>query len=216
MRINAAEATLVARAAGAAVLLAAPRMQKPGEMEAVEKLLRLGADGLLVRNLAAAALCAERGAPFVADFSLHAANELTVDWLRRLGACRATVAYDCSPEQIFALCTAVSAQCLEVVVRQHMPMFHTQHCVFCATLSSGRDRSDCGRPCRRGDARLQDWLGVEHPLRADALCRITVFDGRVRSALELVPRLLALGVRSFRVELLDEGADEIARLLPKL
>ena len=95
-------------------------------------------------------------------------------------------------------------------------MFHTQHCVFCATLSAGRDRSDCGRPCRRGDVRLRDRLGVDHPLRADALCRITVFDGRVRSALELVPRLLALGVRNFRIELLDEGAGAIAGLLPKL
>ena len=106
--------------------------------------------------------------PFVADFSLHAANELTVDWLRRLGAARVTVAYDCSPEQILALCNAVPPESLEVVVRQHIPMFHTQHCVFCATLSAGRDRSDCGRPCRRGDTRLRNRLGVEHPLRADA------------------------------------------------
>jgi len=95
-----------------------------------------------------------------------------------------------------------------------MPMFHTQHCVFCATLSAGRDRSDCGRPCRRGDARLRDRLGVDHPLRADALCRITVFDGRARSAMEQVRRLLALGVQNFRIELLDEAGDEIARLLP--
>ncbi len=211
-----AEAIGQARTAGAAVLLAAPRMQKPGEMEAIESLLSLGADGLLVRNLAAAALCGERGVPFVADFSLHAANELSVDWLRRLGARRVTVAYDCSPEQILALCAAVPPEWLEVVVRQHMPMFHTQHCVFCATLSPGRDRSDCGRPCRRGDARLRDRLGVEHPLRADAMCRITVFDGRVRSAMELVPRLHLLGVRNFRIELLDDGGEEIARLLPKL
>ena len=209
-----AEAISQARAAGAAVLLAAPRMQKPGEMEAVESLLRLGADGLLVRNLAAAALCAERGVPFVADFSLHAANELTVDWLRRLGARRVTAAYDCSPEQIIALAAAVPAEWLEVVVRQHIPMFHTQHCVFCAMLPAGCDRSDCGQPCRRGDARLRDRLGVDHPLRADSLCRITVFDGRVRSALEIAPRLLALGVRNLRIELLDEGADEVVRLLP--
>ena len=50
-----AEAIFQGRAGGAAVLLAAPRMQKPGEMAAVESLLRLGADGLLARNLAAAA-----------------------------------------------------------------------------------------------------------------------------------------------------------------
>jgi putative protease len=26
-------------------------------------------------------------------------------------------------------------------------MFHMEHCVFCAFLSTGKDYRDCGRPC---------------------------------------------------------------------
>ena len=66
-----------AHARQATILLATPRIQKPGELESFAALLHRGADGILVRNLAAAALCAAQGVPFVADFSLHAANGLT-------------------------------------------------------------------------------------------------------------------------------------------
>ena len=48
----------------------------------------------VARNLAAAGFCVQRGVPFVADFSLNAVNELTVDYLLALGARRVTAALD--------------------------------------------------------------------------------------------------------------------------
>jgi putative protease len=202
-----------AHAREATILLATPRIQKPGEMESVAALLHRGADGILARNLAAAALCAAEGVPFVADFSLHAANALTVQFLHELGACRVTAAYDCPREQLFELAAATPAGRLEVVAYQHMPMFHTQHCLFSALLSSGGGGGDCGRPCRRHAVRLRDRLGVEHPLRAGAACRNTVFHARPQDLADAVPSLLKRGVRHFRLELLDETQGQIARLL---
>ena len=188
-------------------------MQKPGELDSVAAILRRGADGILVRNLAAAALCAAEGMPFVADFSLHAANELTVQFLHDLGACRVTAAYDCPPEQLFDLAAATPAERLEVVVYQHTPMFHTQHCLFSALLSSGGGKDDCGRPCRRHEVRLRDRLGVEHPVRAETACRNTVFHGQPQSLADAVPSLVKHGVRHFRLELLDETESQIGRLI---
>ena len=40
------------------------------------------ANGILVRNLAALRFFGERSIPTIADFSLNAANELTVEYLR--------------------------------------------------------------------------------------------------------------------------------------
>ena len=205
-----AEAVRMAHQRGARILLATPRIQKPGEMGIVGALLRHGADGLLARNLAAARFATDQGVPWVADFSLNAANELTVQYLRELGAERVTAAYDLNREQLLDLVAAVPPGWLEVVIHQHMPMFHMEHCVFCAVLSPGKNKADCGRPCERHDVRLRDRVGMEHPLKADVGCRNTLFNARPQSGAEAVPFLLSRGVRHFRVELLEETAQRRA------
>jgi putative protease len=85
-----------------------------------------------------------------------------------------------------------------------MPMFHMEHCVFCAVLSPGTDKTNCGRPCDDHAVKLRDRVGAEHPLTADVGCRNTLYNAVPQSAAEVVPQLVARGVRHFRVELLDE------------
>ena len=51
--------------------------------------------------------------------------------------------------------------------------------------------------------------GVEHPLTADVGCRNTLFNAVPQSGAEAVSRLVTLGVRHFRVELLDEDRDRL-------
>jgi U32 family peptidase len=215
------EAVRIAHAAEASVLLATTRIQKPGEEDALQLLSRCGADGILARNLAGLTFFARLGTNVVADFSLNAANQLTVAWLRHQGAARVTASHDLDRGRLLDLVAAVPAEWLEVVVHQHVPMFHTEHCVFCATLSAGQPEGDdrglspsaeafCGRPCARHAVRLRDRLGVEHPLRADAACRNTLYHAVPQSAAELVPLLVERGVRHFRIELLDEDAPPAA------
>jgi putative protease len=88
-------------------------------------------------------------------------------------------------------------------------MFHMEHCVFCAFLTSGKDYRDCGRPCDRVDLRLRDRVGAELPVKADAGCRNTVFNNRAQTGAEYVSRMLALGARAFRVEFLNETPEEL-------
>ena len=102
---------------------------------------------------------------------------------------------------------------LEVVIHQHMPMFHMEHCVFCAVLSPGTNRTNCGRPCDRHAVQLRDRLGMEHPLTADVGCRNTLFNATAQSGAEIVSRLARCGVRDFRVELLEESPDQTRRVL---
>jgi putative protease len=89
-----------------------------------------------------------------------------------------------------------------------MPMFHMEHCVFCAVLSPGTNKTNCGRPCDEHQVQLRDRVGMEHELLADVGCRNTLFNAVPQSAAEAVPDLLQSGVRRFRVELLtDTGSD---------
>ncbi len=206
------EAVSLARTAGTKIYLATPRIQKPGEMGIFKALARHEADGILVRNLAALDYFVKSSVPCIADFSLNAANELTVDYLASLGAERVTASYDLNCEQLLELARHGPAGLLEVVIHQHMPMFHMEHCVFCAVLSPGTNKTNCGRPCDHHEVRLRDRVGVEHPLEADVGCRNTVYNGTAQSGAEVVKPLLQLGVRHFRVELLrDDPAEELRR-----
>ncbi len=123
-----------------------------------------------------------------------------------------TASYDMNRDQLLTLVDQVPAELLEVVVHQHMPMFHMEHCVFCAVLSPGTNKHNCGRPCDVHQVRLRDRVGMEHPLTADVGCRNTLFNAVPQSGAEVVPALLKRGVRDFRVELVhDAPTAEIAR-----
>lgn len=209
------EATALARSAGMPIGLATLRIIKPGEEGLLHKIAGAEPDAVLVRNLAALTFFREQAPEItrIGDFSLNVANELTADLFLREGISRLVPGYDLNWEQLTAMLARISPQWFEVVVHQHMPMFHTEHCVFAATLSNGKDHRDCGRPCDRHRVELRDRVGAAFPLLADAGCRNTVFNSVPQSAAEYLPRLLSLGVRHFRVELLRENAVETAALL---
>ena len=195
------DAVQAARLAGTEIFLAGPRILKPHETPLLETLARQEPNGILARNLATLGFCATGRIPAVADFSLNAANPLAVAFLRSLGAARVTTSYDLNRRQLRGLVAAVPATWLEVVVHQHMPMFHTEHCLFCSRLSTGTDRTNCGQPCRQHALRLRDRMGVEHRVEIDIACRNTVYHATPQSGAESVPDLLADGVRHFRVDL---------------
>lgn len=208
------QAVTMARLVGAEIFLATPRIQKPGEMGVFHALAKYDAHGILVRNLGGLAYFVEGGTPVVADFSLNATNELTFAWLLQRGARRVTASYDLNREQLLELVQAAPTHLLEAVIHQHMPMFHMEHCVFCAVLSPGTNKHNCGRPCDVHEVKLRDRVGMEHPLTADVGCRNTLFNAAPQSAAEVVPELIKQGVRQFRIELLaDLAGDELRRLI---
>jgi len=207
------EAVVACRSAGATIQLATPRIQKPGELGVFAALEKHRPDGVLARNWAAITFFRERGVPVVADFSLNVANRLTADFFLAAGCRRVTASYDLNRDQLGPLVAAVPVGRLELVVHQHMPMFHMEHCVFCAVLSPGTDKTNCGRPCDDHVVTLRDRIGIEHPLTADVGCRNTLWSAVPQSAAEALPVLRAAGGCHFRIEFLAETAAEIGRVV---
>jgi putative protease len=208
------EAVTAARhAAGTVVYLATPRIEKPGEANLFAFLAKHGADGMLVRNAGGMRFCAERGIPFVADFSWNTANPLAVDSLISRGAARVTASYDLNIDQLLDLVDATPPSWLEVVIHQQIPMFHMEHCVYCAFLSPGTDATNCGRPCDHHDVKLRDRVGMDHPLKADVGCRNTLYNAVPQTAAESLPRLLKHGARHLRIEFLDDTPAHVQRTI---
>jgi putative protease len=202
------EAVAVAREHGVPVGLASVRIQKPSEMGLLRVLRRHQPDWLLARNLAAIAFCQEHSIPAIADFSLNVANHRSAEWIRSLGVQRVTASYDLNREQILGLIDSLPASWLEVVLHQHMPMFHMEHCVFCAVLSPGTNKTNCGRPCDRHVVKLRDRVGAEHTLQADVACRNTLYNATPQSGAEIAGELVQRHVGWFRIELLEEDSEQ--------
>jgi len=190
------------------IWLAGARITRPDERWTLDPLIRAQPDGYLVRNADQLELLTPL-APCVGDFSLNVANPLTAAWfLNHWALERITASYDLALDQLLELVAGCPAGSIEVTVHQHMPLFHMEHCLFCAFLSQGHDHTDCGRPCETHTVLLRDRSGSEHPLRADLGCRNTLFNAKAQTAAEALPQLLRAGVRALRLELLDESADQ--------
>lgn len=194
------------------ILVAAPRIFKPGEEWILKIVKSAEPDGYLVRNFDHAEYfkCGER----VGDFSLNVSNAVSADYLmQEWGLSRVTASYDLNVEQLLAFAGQWQPSRLEVCLHQRMPMFHMEHCVFCAFLSSGKDFRDCGRPCEKHQVELVDRVGEKHYLRADAGCRNTLYNSRIQTGAEHFSDLVQGGITHFRIDFLNESPQDIPVIL---
>jgi putative protease len=196
------------KAAGLVVRVASPRVLKPGEEKIGEFLLKLECP-ILVRS--SGLLVALRSqAELIGDFSLNAANSVTASMLLEMGLARITPTHDLNAGQVADL--ARRAGRVEAIVYQHLPVFHTEHCVFCRFLSTGTSYRDCGRPCEKHRVAVRDVSGRSHPVLADVGCRNTVFAAEAQEASQHLESWLEAGIRDFRLEFAHESGEETLRV----
>jgi len=166
------------KGSGVQVRVASPRILKPGESRIVEFLASLDCP-ILVRTAGIIdTLKKNASQPLIGDFSLNTANTLTAEAYLELGLARLTPTHDLNAAQIAALAGTIGPERMEAIAYQHLPVFHTEHCVFCRFLSTGTSYRDCGRPCEQHRVALRDSQGRAHPVVADVGCRNTVFGAR--------------------------------------
>jgi putative protease len=198
--------------AGTEIFCAGPRVFKTGEDWILKHMRTAEPDGFLVRKFDQLHYFSSQRC--VADFSLNIANQLSAaQLLSRYPVERMTPSHDLNSSQLTDLLKAAGGSRFELVIHTHMPMFHMEHCVFCAFLSDGTDYTNCGRPCDKHKVNLRDRSGIAHPLVADSGCRNTLFRAEAQSAVRYVKDWRALGARTFRVELLRQNVEDTRRLL---
>ncbi len=195
------------------VWIATLRIMKPHEGGFFKFIHEAAPDGVLVRNLGAALHFREKGLPMVGDFSLNAANAESVRLWSALGLRAVTASYDLNAAQLGDLLASGCGPLLELTLHQHMPMFHTEHCVFCTFLSQGRSFKDCGQPCEHHRVRVMDRKYAMHYLTSDEGCRNTLFNGQAQTAARIAQAVRRQGLRRFRIELLAENAEKSLALL---
>ena len=197
------------KASGISARVASPRILKPGEARILNFLLSLDC-AILVRSAGMLhALRDRQHAPLIGDFSLNAANLMTAETYLELGLDRLTPTHDLNAEQVATLASQLDAGRVEAIAYHHLPVFHTEHCVFCRFLSTGTTYRDCGRPCEKHVVSLRDQHGRAHPVMADVGCRNTVFGAEAQQASQHLDLWRRTGIRHFRLEFAHESAVQV-------
>ena len=203
------------QAAHIAARVASPRVLKPDEQRIVGFLSGLNCE-ILVRSAgllqALKTNSTETRPALVGDFSLNIANVLTAQAFLDLGLQRLTPTHDLNAAQVGDLAGSIGGQNLEVIAYQHLPVFHTEHCVFCRFLSTGTSYEDCGHPCEQHRVALRDANGRAHPVMADVGCRNTVFGAEAQEASQHLQTWRKAGIEHYRLEFVHETPSQVARV----
>jgi putative protease len=200
------------KSAGITVRVASPRVLKPGEARISDFLASLDC-WILVRCAGLLEALREKAAGrLIGDFSLNVANSISAWAILRQGVERITPTHDLNAAQIAHLASAIGPQRIEAVAYQHLPVFHTEHCVFCRFLSKGTSYKDCGRPCEAHQVSLRDERGRVHPVMADVGCRNTVFGAEAQEASTHLKLWLEAGIRDLRLEFVHETGEQLTEV----
>ncbi len=193
------------KASGIMARVASPRVLKQEEARILNFLLSLECQ-ILVRSTGILQALRDKPHPeLIGDFSLNAANSLTVAGYLEQGLVRLTPTHDLNAAQVAQL----GSDRIEAVAYQHLPVFHTEHCVFCRFLSAGTSYKDCGRPCEKHRVELRDHTGRSHPVMADVGCRNTVFGAEAQEASAHLELWLDARIRHFRLEFVHESGAQV-------
>ena len=198
-------------AAGIQARVASPRVLKPGEERIVDFLLSCDCP-ILVRSAGLLHALRDRAhRALTGDFSLNAANAVCRRRVPRAGPGLAHAHARSERRAGRRAGARVGGGRIEAIAYQHLPVFHTEHCVFCRFLSTGTSYRDCGRPCEKHRVALRDHAGRAHPVMADVGCRNTVFGAEAQEAEPASGCWRAAGIRHFRLEFAHESAAQVTR-----
>ncbi len=194
--------------------IATLRIHKSGENRYLENIAKMQPDQVLVRSLGALHWLREMGfdeKTLVGDHSLNVCNSMTAEWMRQKGLGQLHAAWDLNRQQLVDLLTQYGGSRFEAGLHFYVPTYHMEHCVFASMLSKGPRYPECKVPCMVYQLEVEDHKGEKHFLQSDAECRNTLYLGKPQSMVKLTPELLQLGVRRFRIEVLQESAQDVQK-----
>lgn len=200
--------------AGIIARVASPRVLKPSEQKIVRFLLSLDCQilirsGGLLYDLVNNDEFIDKLPELFGDFSLNASNSFTFQQFIEMGLTRIAPTHDLNSQQICELVKHVRKDSIEMIAFHHLPVFHTEHCVFCRFLSSGTDNTNCGHPCEKHNVSIQDSNGRQHAVLADVGCRNTVFGAEVQFSGKAIQNWIDVGYKHFRVEFVNQSAQDV-------
>lgn len=141
----------------------------------------------------------------VADYAVNCFNQHTAAELFALGASVITPSVELTAEEIAEIVAPWEGRGFETLVYGRPEGMTIEHCVLSAAFD--RTPTHCRDLCTKTHTNVQltDPAGYEFPVATDFACRNRLLHSRPVEASEFLPRLMAQGIRRFRLVFNVEG-----------
>lgn len=194
-RVKALADELSAR--GITLRLRTPSIVRPDDRPALDKWLDLGLP-LLTGHVGLACELAAAGRDVVADYAVNCFNQHTAAELFGRRVRRLTASVELTIDELRQLVAPWSGRGFEVLVYGRPEGMTIEHCVLSAAFD--REPTTCRDLCvkKHPVVTLSDPSGYSFPLATDSDCRNRLLHSRPIEGSEFIPRLLGIGIRSFR------------------
>ena len=184
-------------AKGIPLRLRTPSIVRPEDRPALDKWLALELP-LLSGHVGLACELATAGRDVVADYAVNCFNQHTASELFNRGVRRLTASVELTVDELRQLVAPWAGRGFEVLVYGRPEGMTIEHCVLSAAFD--REPTTCRDLCvkKHPVVTLSDPSGYSFPVATDSDCRNRLLHSRPIEGSEFIPRLLDMGIRSFR------------------
>jgi putative protease len=182
---------------GIPLRLRTPSIVRPEDRPQLDKWLALDLP-VLSGHVGLACELAETGRDVVADYAVNCFNPHTAAELFNRGVRRLTASVELTIDELRALVSPWSGRGFEVLVYGRPEGMTIEHCVLSAAFD--REPTTCRDLCvkKHPVVTLSDPSGYSFPVATDSDCRNRLLHSRPIEGSEFIPRLLDIGIRSYR------------------
>jgi U32 family peptidase len=182
---------------GIALRLRTPSIVRPEDRPQLDKWLALDLP-VLSGHVGLACDLAVAGRDVVADYAINCFNAHTAAELFKRGVRRLTASVELTVDELRQLVAPWEGRGFEVLVYGRPEGMTIEHCVLSAAFD--RQPTTCRDLCvkKHPVVTLSDPSGYSFPVATDSDCRNRLLHSRPIEGSEFIPRLLDLGIRSFR------------------
>ena len=182
---------------GVAFRLRTPTIVRPEDRPSLDKWLALELP-LVSGHVGLACELAGAGVDVAADYAVNCFNPHTANELFARGIRRITASVELTIDELRELVGPWSGEGFEVLVYGRPEGMTIEHCVLSAAFD--REPTTCRDLCvkKHPVVSLSDPAGYTFPVATDSDCRNRLLHSRPIEGSEFIPRLLEMGIRSFR------------------
>jgi putative protease len=182
---------------GVTLRLRTPAIVRPEDRPSLDKWLALDLP-LLSGHVGLACELAAAGRDVVADYAVNCFNAHTAAELFNRGIRRLTASVELTIDELRELVKPWQGNGFEVMVYGRPEGMTIEHCVLSAAFD--REPTTCRDLCvkKHPVVTLSDPSGYSFPLATDSDCRNRLLHSRPIEGSEFIPRLMEMGIRSYR------------------
>ena len=182
---------------GIPLRLRTPSIVRPEDRPSLDKWLALELP-LLSGHVGLACELATAGRDVVADYAVNCFNQHTASELFNRGVRRLTASVELTVDELRQLVAPWAGRGFEVMVYGRPEGMTIEHCVLSAAFD--REPTTCRDLCvkKHPVVTLSDPSGYSFPVATDSDCRNRLLHSRPIEGSEFIPRLLDMGIRSYR------------------